>query len=183
NFFTPATINFGGTGITANTVTVTSLTTITANFVIAANATFGAQTVSVTTDGLTTTTVPFTVNPPAPTLTSVSPAMGAQGGVVNVTLTGTNFVAGCTINVPAGEGITTSAVTVMNSTTITATFTIAAGATLGAQNVTVTTSGGISGAKAFTVEPAPTLASISPIKGVLGTSVPVTLTGTNFFTP
>src|SRR5208282_2819966 len=77
----------------------------------------------------------------------------------------------------------TSAVTVMNSTTITATFTIAAGATLGAQNVTVTTSGGISGAKAFTVEPAPTLASISPIKGVLGTSVPVTLTGTNFFTP
>jgi len=41
----------------------------------------------------------------------------------------------------SGGGITTSAVTVVNDTTVTATFTIAAGAGLTARNLTVTTNG------------------------------------------
>src|SRR6202035_4417895 len=56
-----------------------------------------------------------------------------------------------------------------------------ANAATGARNVTVTTSGGTSGAQAFTVNLAPpTLTSISPNSGVQGQSVAVTLTGTNF---
>ena len=78
-------------------------------------------------------------------------------------------------------GITVSNTTVVSATQITATFTIAGNAATGAQNVTVTTSGGTSGAQAFTVNLAPpTLTSISPNSGVQGQGVAVTLTGTNF---
>ena len=115
-----------------------------------------------------------------PTLTSISPISGVQGQGVAVTLTGTNFVAGATIGV-SGAGITVSNTTVASATQITATFAIAANAATGAQNVTVTTSGGTSGAQPFTVNLAPpTLTSISPNSGAQGQSVPVTLTGTNF---
>src|SRR4029077_12477305 len=116
-----------------------------------------------------------------PTLTSISPNNGVQGQSVPVTLTGTNFIAGATIGL-SGAGITVSNTTVASVTQITATFTIAANAPTGAQNITVTTSGGTSGVQLFTVNLLlpPTLTSINPNNGVQGQSVPVTLTGTNF---
>ncbi len=89
-----------------------------------------------------------------PTLTSIGPNSGVQGQSVPVTLTGTNFVAGATIAL-SGAGITVSNTTVLSATQITATFAIAANASTGAQNVTVTTSGGTSGAQPFTVNLAP----------------------------
>src|SRR4029077_16977121 len=81
-----------------------------------------------------------------PTLTSISPNSGVQGQSVSVTLTGTNFVAGATIGL-SGAGITVSNTTVLSTTQITATFTIAGSAATGGQNVTVTTSGGTTGAQ------------------------------------
>ena len=122
----------------------------------------------------------FTVTSSAPTVTSVSPNSGAQGASVPVTPTGANFIAGASVSV-ANAGVTVSNVSVVSPTQITATFTIAANATVGATNVTVTTSAGTSGSATFTVtSSAPTLASISPTGGTQGTSVPVTLTGANF---
>ena len=58
-------------------------------------------------------------------------------------------------------------------------------AAAGPLSVTVTTAAGTSGAQTFTVNPppgpsTPTLASISPNQGLRGTTVAVTLTGTNF---
>jgi hypothetical protein len=183
NFVAPATVNFGGAGVTVTGTTVTNSTTITATFNIAANATLGAQNVSVTTSGGTSGNATFTVNPPAPTLTSLSQTTGVQGTSVGVTLTGTNFVAPATVNF-GGAGVTVTGTTVVNSTTITATFNIAANAALGAQNVSVTTSGGTSGNATFTVNPpAPTLTSLSQTTGVQGTNPGVTLTGTNFVAP
>ncbi len=186
NFIAGATIGVSGAGITVSSTTVVSGTQITATFTIAANATAGAQSVTLTTSGGTSTPQPFTVNsaPPGPlTLTSINPTSGVQGQSVPVALTGANFVAGATIGV-SGAGITVSSTMVVSATQIMATFTIAANAPTGAQNVTVTTSGGPSGAQPFTVNPAPptppTLTSISPTSGVQGQSVPVTLTGTNF---
>src|ERR1700693_4438592 len=184
NFFAGATINLSGTGITPSGLTVMNSTTITATFTIAANAPLGAQNVSVTTAGGTSGTVAFTVNstPPPPTLASVRPSSDAQGTIIGVTLTGTNFIAGATINV-SGTGVTPRGVTVMNGTTITATFTIASNATLGAHNVSVTTSAGTSGTVPFTVNAAPgvpTLTAISPSPLILGTAATFTLTGTNF---
>jgi hypothetical protein len=97
--------------------------------------------------GVTATTAPTST---APTLTSVSPSSGTQGQAVPVTLTGTNFGSASTIGL-SGTGITLSNATVASSTSITATFTIAGNAAVGAQNVTVTNANGTSGPQTFTV--------------------------------
>jgi len=143
NFVTPVTVNFGGAGVTVASVVVASATSITAQFQIAAGAALGAQNVSVTTAGGTSGTQTFTViTPPPPTLTSVSPAAGVTGSNLNVALTGTNFLTGATTVLFSGPGVTVATVVVTSSTTLTAQFQIGAGATLGAQNVSVMTSGG-----------------------------------------
>jgi hypothetical protein len=116
------------------------------------------------------------------TLTSVNPNSGVQGTNVPVTLTGTNFAAGASVNV-SGGGVTVSNVTVVSATQITATLGIASNATVGSDNVTVTSAAGTSNGVAFTVTstaPVPVLSSISPNSGGAGNSVPVTLTGANF---
>ena len=64
-------------------------------------------------------------------------------------MTGSGYVAGATVN--AGSGITVTNVTVVNATKITATFTVAGGASPGINNVTVTTSGGTSGSQPMTI--------------------------------
>jgi hypothetical protein len=180
NFVAPAAVAVSNPGVTVGGVTVASATQITATLTIGAGATTGAANVTVITSGGTSGTAVFTVNPPAPVLTSVSPASGVQGTSVPVTLTGTNFVAGATVAV-GSSGVTVSNVTVTGATQITATFAIAANAATGTSNVTVTTSGGTSGPAVFTVNPAaPVLTSVSPGSGVQGTSVPMTLTGANF---
>jgi hypothetical protein len=167
-------------GFTVSGVTVVSATQITATVTMAANLSPGVRNLAVTTSAGISNGLPFTVNPPPPTLTSVTPATGLQGASVPVTLTGTNFVSGATVAV-GNPGITVGSVTVVSGTQITATLTIAANAALGAANVTVTTSGGTSGALTFTVNaPPPTLTIISPATGVQGASVPVTIAGTNF---
>jgi len=114
----------------------------------------------------------------APTLTTVSPNSGTQGQTVAVTLTGTNFAAGCTIGL-TGTGITISNTTVASSTQITASFALGATAAAGAQNVTVTCPGGTTNAQTFTVL-GPTLTTVSPSSGAQGQTVAVTLTGTVF---
>jgi hypothetical protein len=114
------------------------------------------------------------------TLTSVNPSSGTQGTNVPVTLTGTNFAAGSTVNV-SGSGITASNVVVVNSTQITATLQIAANAALGAYTVTMTSAGQNSNGVTFSViSTVPVLNSLSPASGGAGNSVPVTLTGANF---
>ena len=169
-----------GTGVTASGIVVVNSTSVTANFVISATATLGGRTVNVTTPGGTTTPgVTFTVTAPsAPTLTSIGPVSGLRGATVPVTLTGTNFTTTGTTVAVTGTGITVSGVTVVSSTSITATFTISGSATLGARTVTVATPGGTtSPGVTFTVT-GPTLTSIAPPSGARGTVVPVTLTGT-----
>jgi sugar lactone lactonase YvrE len=180
NFISGATVGISNAGVAVSNVTVVSATQITATFTIASNATTGAANVTVTTSGGTSNAVTFTITAAAPTLTSISPNSGAQGTAVPVTLTGTGFISGATVSI-SNAGVAVSNVSVVSATQITATFTIAATATLGAANVTVTTSGGTSNAVTFTITAAaPTLTTISPNSGVQGTAVPVTLTGTNF---
>jgi len=130
----------------------------------------------------------------APTLSTLAPANGGQGSTQTLRLSGSGFlsggscsVAGATVAV-SGTGVTVSNVTVNDSTSITATFAVAAGATPGPRNVTVTTASGTSGPQPFTVNApapppppaAPTLTSISPATGLRGSTVTVTLTGTRF---
>jgi len=95
----------------------------------------------------TTTSVTGTT----PTVTAVTPNQGASRTTVSVTIDGTTFASGATVT--AGAGITVSNVTFVSSTRLTATFTIAADATGGARDVTVTNPSGAGGtlARAFTV--------------------------------
>jgi hypothetical protein len=173
-------ITVSGTGVTSSGLTVVNDTTVSATFAISTSASTGSRSVSITTTpGGTSNTVTFTVlAPPTPTLTSVAPASGLRGSAVPVTLTGTNFATtGTTVSV-SGSGVTVSATTVVNSTTITATFTISTTASASSRTVKVSTPGGTSGSRTFTVQ-GPTLASIRPTSGTHGTTVSVTLTGTN----
>jgi hypothetical protein len=177
-FLAGMTVN-AGSGITVSNVNVASSVSATATFAIASGAALGSRNVTVTTGNGTSGAVTFTVNPPAPTLSLVSPASGVQGANVNVTLTGTAFLAGMTVN--AGSGITVSNVNVGSSVSATATFAIASNAALGARNVTVTTTGGTSAAATFTVNPGPpSLSSVTPATGGQGSNVNVALAGTGF---
>jgi len=179
-------VTVAGGGITVGPITVVSDTEITTTFTITAGAAGTARTVSVTAPGGVSNTVAFTVTIPAtPTLTSVAPPTGVRSTAVPVTLTGTNFINGETTVAVSGGGITVSGVTVTSSTTLTATFTISAGAsTTAAHNVTVTVAGAAAASNAvpFTVQGA-RLTAISPNSAThpaTGTvAVAVTLTGAN----
>ena len=133
-----------------------------------------------------TATVTVTAPPAAPVLSSIAPNSGTQGTSVAVTLTGSNFQAGATVAI-GGTGVSATGVTVVSATQITATFVIAATAATGAHSVTVTTSAGTSAAQSFTVNaPAPVEAHADLAfaeRGHRGSTVNVTLKGTNFTSP
>ncbi len=118
-------------GIAATTFNVVSATSMTV--VVPAAATTGN--IVVTTGGGVSNGLLFTVVPPAPAVSGLSPANGPVG--TTVTITGTNFTGatGLTLN-----GVAITGFTVVNATTIT--FTVATGATTG--DVIVTTTGGSS---------------------------------------
>ena len=160
--FTGATaVSFGGTA--AASLTVDSDTQITAT--VAAGTANGP--VSVTTPVGTASSLTAFFLPP--TITGLSlPSGGARA---TVTITGTNLTGATAVAV----GGTPAAFTVVSNTQ--ATFTVPSGAATGSAPVTVTTPGGTSAGAAFTVLPPPTITSISPGSGPIGTSV--TITGTN----
>ena len=185
NFIAGATtVNVSGSGVTVNIVTVGRSTSLAADFVLDPTAAPGARTVTVTTAGGTSNAQTFTINlptPGAPTLSSVAPNQGLRGTTVAVTLTGTNFVVGATTVNVAGGGVTVTNVVVGSATSLTASFVLDPAAADGFRSVTVTTAGGTSGARIFTINlPPPTLTSVSPNQGTSGSTVAVTLTGTNF---
>ena len=156
NFVTGAgntTVTVSGAGVTVSNVLVNSATSLTADFVIASGAATGSRTVTVATSTGSSGTRTFNVNSAlAPTLASVSPNSGNKGQFLGVTLTGTNFVSGATVAVSGGN-VDVINVTVVNSTTITASFGIQPSAAAGTRSVTVTTSEGTSAPQTFTVNP------------------------------
>jgi hypothetical protein len=117
-----------------------------ASFVVLGTDWFGGKFVAGTTLTLSATFTDDTVAsasvvvPLVPTISGVTPAGGAQGATVPVTVGGLNFAAGATLGV--GPGVTVSGVSVPSSTQIVATLEIAVDATVGPRNVTVTNVGG-----------------------------------------
>jgi hypothetical protein len=180
NFLAGATVAVSNPGITVSNVVIGSGTQITATLTIAANAALGSAGITVTTSNGVSSPASFTVAPPPPGLSSMTPSSGVQASSVPVTLNGSNFVPGAIVAV-SNPGITVSNVNVVNSAQITATFTIAANAAVGSANVTVTTSGGASPSITFTTNAAPpALVSITPSTGVIGSSFSVSLSGSSF---
>jgi len=178
-----------GSGITVDSVVVLSNTQLQARLAISYQASGGARDVSVTNaspgGGSATLTGGFTANNPVPKITAVSPVVAPRGKSTTMTITGTDFVTGAT-SVSAGTGITAGSVTVVSSTQLTVSFSISRSASLGAKDLTVTNGapGGGTGtlAGAFTVQnPAPTASSVSPQSGILGQSLSVVVTGSDFY--
>jgi hypothetical protein len=120
-----------------------------------------------------------TVSDVAPAVSAISPSSGAVGSSVPVTITGTNFRNGARVATDNAD-VTVTNVVVVNDKEITATLVIAGSASAGSAGVSVTTAGGTSAPVQFaiTLEP-PVITSISPSSGAPGSSVPVTITGTN----
>jgi RHS repeat-associated protein len=156
-------VSFNGT---AATVTSWSATSIVVS--VPSGATTGN--VVVTASSQASNGVNFTVVP-APSVTSLSPNSGAAG--VSVTIAGTNF------GVTQGNGSVSFNGTSVTPLSWSATSVVAAvpsSATTG--NVVVNASGVASNGVNFTVLPTPSITSLSPTSGPVGTSV--TITGTNF---
>ena len=118
-------------GVAATSFNVRSATSMTA--VVPATATTGN--IVVTTGGGVSNGMLFTVVPPTPVISSLSPATGPAGTLV--TITGANFTGATSLTL---NGVTVTGFTVVNATTIT--LTIPAGATTG--DLIVTTAGGAS---------------------------------------
>ena len=164
---TGSTVKFGGTQ--ATTITNWSTSSITAT--VPTGAPSGL--VAVTVGGQVNTTGPtFTVTS-APSITSIAPTSGAVGS--SVVIAGANFNAQGT-----GSAVkfgTVPATSFSNWTTSSVTAVVPAGAN-GA--VVVTAAGGVSSpaGPTFTLTSAPSITSIAPTSGAIGSSV--TIAGTNF---
>ncbi len=135
----------------------------------------GASNVTVTTGTeVATGTSLFTVNAGTPVITAISPNTGLQSQVLTgVVITGnfTHFATGSTVSF-SSAGVTASSVSVTSATQLTATITIAANATGGPSNVTVTTGTEVAtGIGLFTVVNTPVITSLTPNAGAQGATI------------
>ncbi len=168
--------NFGGSqttstvtfnGISAGTATSWSATSIV--IPVPNGATTGN--VVVTVSGASSNGVLFTVTSPGPSISSLSLTQGPVGA--NLTVNGANFGSTQLNNTVTFNGVPANAsswsASIIN-------VTVPANATTG--NVVVTVNGMLSNGVPFTVTPPPSITSISPTSGPIGTNV--IITGTNF---
>lgn len=169
--FTGATsVTIGGNPATG--VTVVNATTITA--ISPAHAAGATDVIVITPNGAGLGSGIYTYVTPGPTVSAISPSSGPIVGGTFVTITGTNFVNGATTVTIGGNAAT--GLTVVNSTTITATTPAHAA---GAVNVVVVTPGG-NGTVVFIYQtPAPTVTAVSPSSGPTTGGTAVTITGAN----
>jgi hypothetical protein len=182
-FVNGAVVSFNGV---AKTSTFVNAGQVTAAITAADIATGGTFNVIVTNPAPTvgpSAALQFNVNNPVPTVTSakVNGATHASGGVpLNMTIAGTNFVTGSTVNFGTNPAITPTSVT---ATQILVTIPASDVATAGNVNVTVTNpapGGGTTAATVFTVDgftvsgPANT-----PVKAGQPANIVITVTATN----
>jgi hypothetical protein len=186
--WTPASVQFSGTGITVNSVTRNNWLLLTVNVSISSKAatTFRDVTVINPDGGQATDPRAFEVDP-APVVSSVSPSSRGQGATnQTIVISGANFLSGSwpTSSVTfSGTAITVNSVTQTDSAHLTVNVSIAPTAPVGPQSVTVTNLDAGVGtlASAFTVNAAPTVTSLSPSsRGQGATSQTIVLTGSNF---
>src|SRR5271157_678146 len=159
-----STVKFNGTS-----ATVTSWGASSIKVTVPTGATTGN--VVVHASGVDSNGAAFTVLP-TPSITSLSPTSGAVGA--SVTITGTNF--GTTQGTSTVKFNTTTATSITSWSAASIVAVVPSGATTG--NVVVTVGGVASNGSPFTVLPTPTITSLSPTSGAVGSSV--TIKGTNF---
>ncbi|MHC5018853.1 MAG: IPT/TIG domain-containing protein [Planctomycetota bacterium] len=173
NFVAGATVTFGGNPATGvNVVSGTQITCATPA------GTIGSTNVTVTNVDTLFATLSngYLYQGGNPTVTSVSPSSGPLGGGTFVTVTGTNFFAGATVDF--GGSLATS-VAVVSGTQITCSTPSGTGlVTVTVTNVD-TLFGSLPGGFNYAGTPA-TVSSITPSSGPVAGGTAVSITGTNF---
>lgn len=187
-------VSFSAAGITVDSVTVNSPTSITATITVApsAAADFSDATVTTTLGSATETAVgsealQITATPTTPTLLQVEPGTLARGGSYTVTITGTLTSWDASSTLSLGDGVTVTGMTVVSPTEITATAQVAPDASIGFRTATVTTAD--TGATdtqdmALTLTAAPvtaiaTVAGVTPDQAQAGEQESVVVVGQN----
>lgn len=177
-----------GEGFTLNTLTIDSLTSLTANVTISPAALLGPRDITVTNSvpvgGISTRSNGFVVVNPIPTVTSLSPTAGAIGQSMIVTFLGTGFIKGVT-SISFGPDITLDSIQIETPTTLRAFIAIASTATPGPRDVSLANSqpggGTVVLAAAFSLgNAAPLIHAILPDSAVRGQTLSVTILGRNF---
>jgi len=174
--------NFGP-GITVGTPTILGSTIANVPIVVGQLATLGYRTVTATTDGVTVQSVypvGFTVTPSTATIASVTPNTGNQGdNGTQLQVVGVNTHWGSSTVFSFGSGISVTNAVVVDETDATLTISINPLATVGAYNLTATTSGEIASLNnAFVVLAAtPVILSSGPASGPQQGSITFTILG------
>ncbi len=120
--------------------------------------------------------LPYSSDPPPPTVTSVSPASGTTAGGTSVTIKGSGFLAGATVTI----GNAATSVTVVSAKKIKATT---AATVAGSDEVVVTDPNGTStGGPSYTyiAPPPPAVTRVSPASGTTAGGTSVTIKGSGF---
>jgi hypothetical protein len=160
---------------TALSTTVVNSNQVTASVPMSLTTLAGTDSITLTSGGATSNAATFTVTP---TVTSLSPNSATAGGPgFTLTVNGTGFSSGATVNFNG----TTLSTTVANPTQLTAAVSASLISSAGSFPVSVTSGGLTSNSVTFTVVPAPSVSSLSPNGAAVG-SVAFTLTvnGSNF---
>jgi hypothetical protein len=187
NFVPGATVYFGGLGRNTTFVTSTQLNAEILGSDIANGGTAVVFVFNPLPGGGPSTSVEFTVLNPSPAITSINPSsVPAAGTGFTLTVNGSGFVAGSTVNFN-GAGLST---TYVSSTQLTALISGSANAVQGTYTITVTNAangvagGGTSNSVTLTISPAnvqPTVSAILPASATAGgTGFTLTVNGSGF---
>jgi hypothetical protein len=157
-------------------------TTVTLQLTIAADAAPGERIISLVTAG-GVVALDFTVNPAGgPIVTGVAPVtIGTQGFQLDLTISGENLASLGLANVTvSGTGVTPLSVTpALDGTSLALSLTVAADADIGTHAITFTSPLGGALLQLVIQRPAPMIAQVSPAAGEIGTTVPLTITGSH----
>jgi hypothetical protein len=164
---------------TALATTYVSSTEVTAIVPASLATGIGTANITVVTAGGTSSSVSFTINPPLPILSSLSPnRLSAGSGAFQLSVFGTHFSSPISVN----WGDTPLVTSFQGGSTLVAQVPASLVASVGTVNVTVTTPGGTSSPLTFTIiQPQPQITSLSPSSVAAGgAGFTLTVDGSNF---
>lgn len=174
-FLAGAVIQWNGVSLTTRVVSGTQLT---ASVTAALIASPGSVNITVTSGGWGSNTVAFPVNPPTPTLTSMSPtSMTATGSTFTLTATGTGFVQASQL-LWNGAALQTAFV---SASQLTASVPASQIASAGTAAIMANSGGTSSSTLTFTVNAPPAITGVIPASVTgYGPTFTLTVTGTGF---
>lgn len=180
-----ATAAFSGTGVTVNSVTFVSAAELTLDVSIATDAPVGLRSLTVTNPdaGQVGCTDCFTVNA-APSIIAFAPDEIGQGAQnVDATLTGSGFTAASVVSI-GGSSVTINSTTFVSGNELALDLSVDPAAVAAARDITVTNDDGSPAevcSGCLTINPAPTISSVSPGEVYPGAKGQVlAFTGTGF---